>query len=65
MVLERRGGRHLAKPACTCDPDHETAWLRAQVRRQGIDQLVGKATYGTDQHLLTNEEFAADWAEGD
>jgi death-on-curing protein len=28
-------------------------------------RLVGKATYGADQHLLTNEEFDADWAESE
>jgi len=28
-------------------------------------RLVGKATYGADQHVMTNEEFEADWAEGE
>lgn len=28
-------------------------------------RLVGKATYGSDGHPLTNEEFEADWAESE
>jgi hypothetical protein len=27
-------------------------------------KMVGKYTYGPDGHLMTNEEFEADWAEG-
>ena len=27
--------------------------------------MVGKYRYGADQHLLTDEEFEADWAEGE
>jgi len=25
--------------------------------------MVGKYTYGADGHLMTNEDFEADWAE--
>lgn len=28
-------------------------------------RLVGKVVYGEDEHLLTDEEFDADWAEGE
>ncbi len=28
-------------------------------------RLVGKATYGIDGHPMTDEEFEADWAEGE
>jgi hypothetical protein len=28
-------------------------------------EMVGKYRYGTDQHLMTNEEFEADWAEAE
>ena len=26
-------------------------------------EMVGKATYGVDNHLMTNEEFEEDWAQ--
>jgi hypothetical protein len=26
--------------------------------------MVGKATYGADNHLMTNEEFEEDWLAG-
>ena len=26
-------------------------------------EMVGKATYGADNHLMTNEEFEEDWAQ--
>jgi hypothetical protein len=28
-------------------------------------RLVGKATYGSDSHPLTNDGFEADWAESE
>jgi hypothetical protein len=28
-------------------------------------EMVGKYTYGPDNHLMTNEEFEADWAEAE
>ena len=27
-------------------------------------EMVGKATYGVDHHLMTDEEFEADWLAG-
>jgi hypothetical protein len=28
-------------------------------------EMVGKYRYGSDSHVMTNEEFEADWEEGE